>query len=65
VPRRKFIKLFASISSSPCISLAVVALFIKRGESLFRGFASMGASKKNDLFDGASIHGEQTVNQQK
>jgi hypothetical protein len=24
------------ISSSPCISLAVVALFIKRGESLFR-----------------------------
>jgi hypothetical protein len=25
----------------------------------------MGAFKKNDLFDGASINGEQTVNQQK
>jgi hypothetical protein len=28
------------ISSSPCISLAVVALFIKRGESLFREIMS-------------------------
>jgi hypothetical protein len=29
--------LFKGVSPSPCIGLAVVALFIKWGESLFRG----------------------------